>query len=94
MDTNTGKDEIARILVRRYQNPAFETARYLFLTKHAPGQKDLELFRALMHKVKAQCDLITVENGAHGMSSWKAPEMQHWKPEMIAWLEKMLRMKP
>ena len=22
---------------------------------------------------------------------WKAPEMQHWKPEMIAWLKKTLR---
>jgi hypothetical protein len=54
VDTNTGNDEIARILVRRYQNPAFEKARYLFLTKDAAGQKDLELFRALMHKVKAQ----------------------------------------
>ncbi len=43
-----------------------------------------------MHKVKAGCDLITVEGGGHGMSSWKAPEMQHWKPEMIAWLRKTL----
>jgi alpha-L-fucosidase 2 len=37
------------------------------------------------------CDLITVEGGGHGMSSWKAPEMQHWKPEMIAWLKKTLK---
>ena len=53
VDTNTGNDEIAKIFVRRYQNPAFEKARYLFLTKDAAGQKDLEIFRALMHKVKA-----------------------------------------
>jgi len=44
-----------------------------------------------MHKVGATCDLITVEGGGHGMSGWKAPEMQHWKPEMIAWLEKILK---
>ena len=46
-----------------------------------------------MHKVKATCDLITVEGGGHGMSGWKAPEMQHWTPEMIAWLRKTLNVK-
>ena len=46
-----------------------------------------------MHKVKAGCELITVEDGGHGMGSWKAPEMQHWKPEMIAWLEKTLKVR-
>jgi acetyl esterase len=48
---------------------------------------------AAMRKVGASCELITVEGGGHGMSSWKAPEMQHWKPEMIAWLRKTLEMK-
>jgi len=43
-----------------------------------------------MHKVGAVCDLITIEGGGHGMGGWKAPEMQHWKPEMIAWLKKTL----
>jgi acetyl esterase len=43
-----------------------------------------------MHKVGATCDLITVEGGGHGMAGWRAPEMQHWKPEMIAWLKKTL----
>ena len=43
-----------------------------------------------MHKVGAACELITVEGGGHGMSGWRAPEMQRWKPEMIAWLEKTL----
>ena len=46
-----------------------------------------------MHKVGAMCELVTIENGGHGMSGWKAPEMQHWKPEMIAWLKKTLDMK-
>ncbi|HLK67213.1 MAG TPA: alpha/beta hydrolase [Bryobacteraceae bacterium] len=36
------------------------------------------------------CDIITIEGGGHGMSGWKAPEMQHWKTEMIAWLEKTM----
>ena len=43
-----------------------------------------------MHKVGAGCELIPIEGGGHGMSGWKAPEMQHWKPEMIAWLKKTL----
>ena len=44
-----------------------------------------------MHKVGAVCDLITIEGGGHGMSGWRAPGMQHWKPEMIAWLTKTLK---
>jgi alpha-L-fucosidase 2 len=43
-----------------------------------------------MHKVGAACELIAIEGGGHGMGSWKAPEMQHWKAEMIAWLRKTL----
>ena len=46
-----------------------------------------------MHKVGAVCELIPIEGGGHGMSGWKAPEMQHWKPEMITWLKKTLEMK-
>ena len=38
-----------------------------------------------------KCELITIDHGAHGMSRWRDPEMQHWKPEMIAWLKKTLR---
>jgi len=43
-----------------------------------------------MHRVGASCELITIEGGGHGMSNWRDPEMQHWKPEMIAWLKKTL----
>jgi acetyl esterase len=43
-----------------------------------------------MRRVGAVCELITIEGGGHGMSGWRAPEMQHWKPEMIAWLTKTL----
>ncbi len=48
---------------------------------------------AAMHKVGAGCELITIEGGGHGMSSWRDPEMQHWKPQMIAWLNKTLNVK-
>jgi alpha-L-fucosidase 2 len=44
-----------------------------------------------MHKAGARCELITIEGGGHGMGGWRAPEMQHWKPEMIAWLKKTLK---
>ncbi len=44
-----------------------------------------------MHKAGASCEIVTIEGGGHGMSGWKAPEMQHWKPEMIAWLKKTLK---
>jgi acetyl esterase len=44
-----------------------------------------------MHKVGARCELITVAGGGHGMGGWRAPEMQHWKPEMIDWLKKTLK---
>ena len=43
-----------------------------------------------MHHVGASCELITIEGGGHGMSNWRDPDMQHWKPEMIAWLKKTL----
>ncbi len=45
-----------------------------------------------MRKVGAGCEIITIEGGGHGMSSWKALEMQHWKPEMIAWLKSTLKL--
>jgi alpha-L-fucosidase 2 len=44
-----------------------------------------------MKKVGAGCELITIEGGGHGMSGWKAPEQQHWKAEMIAWLKKTMK---
>jgi acetyl esterase len=45
---------------------------------------------AIRH-VGSNCTLITIENGGHGMSRWREPDMQHWKPEMIAWLKKTLQ---
>jgi acetyl esterase/lipase len=46
-----------------------------------------------MHKVGAACELIPIEGGGHGMSGWRQPEMQNWKPLMIAWLGKTLKVK-
>jgi acetyl esterase len=45
-----------------------------------------------MKKVGSACELITIEGGKHGMGGWdKAPAMQHWKTELVAWLNKTLR---
>ncbi len=46
-----------------------------------------------IRKTGTDCQLITIEGGGHGMSRWHAPEMQHWKPEMIAWLKQELHVK-
>jgi alpha-L-fucosidase 2 len=43
-----------------------------------------------MKAVGVSCDVIPIEGGGHGMSGWKAPEQQHWKPEMLAWLKKTM----
>ena len=48
------------------------------------------IFCAAIKRAGVGCELITIENGGHGMGGWKAPEMQHWKGEMIAWLKKTL----
>ena len=45
-----------------------------------------------LKKVKVKCELIQVEGGSHGMASWaNDPAMQHWKPELTAWLKKTLK---
>jgi alpha-L-fucosidase 2 len=44
-----------------------------------------------MKKAGASCELITIEGGGHGMGGWRAPEMQHWKAEMIGWLRKTMQ---
>ena len=46
-----------------------------------------------IRSVGSDCKLITIEGGGHGMSKWQAPDMQHWKPEMIAWLQQTLNVK-
>jgi len=51
-------------------------------------------FRDAMHKDGVPCEVITIEGGGHGMGGWRAPEMQHWKAETIAWLDKTLHNRP
>ena len=84
----------------RATSPLFAVHRGMtpFLAIH--GTKDdqvpfsqSELMCAAMKKAGAVCELITVREGGHGMGGWKAPEMQHWKGEMIAWLEHTLKIK-
>jgi len=50
-------------------------------------------FCEAIHQKGGGCEVITIEGGGHGMGGWGAPEMQHWKPEMIAWLRKTLNPK-
>jgi acetyl esterase len=44
-----------------------------------------------IRRAASKCELITIENGGHGMSRWREPEMQHWKSEMITWLKATLQ---
>jgi alpha-L-fucosidase 2 len=45
-----------------------------------------------MKQVGAKCDLIPIEGGGHGMGGWdKSEAMQHWKPELVAWLKKTMK---
>lgn len=50
------------------------------------------MFCDAMRHIGSSCELITIQGGAHGMSRWREPGMQHWGPDMIAWLKKTLQM--
>jgi hypothetical protein len=43
--------------------------------------------------VGASCEPIEIEDGGHVVGGWRAPEMQHWKPEKAAWLKKPLHVR-
>ena len=45
---------------------------------------------AAMKAAGAACELITIEGGGHGMSSWRAAQDQHWKQEMMVWLNRTM----
>jgi acetyl esterase len=69
-----------------------------FLLIH--GNKDEQVaysqspaFCEAIRKVGAQCDLVTIEGGRHGMGNWKEPNQQHWKTDMVAWLKKTMKVK-
>jgi len=47
-------------------------------------------FCQAIQKAGSPCEIIVIKGGAHGMSRWRDPSMQHWKPEMLAWLQKTL----
>ena len=46
-----------------------------------------------MKKLTASCELITIEGGGHGMGSWRTPQIQHRKSDMVAWLTRTLNVK-
>jgi len=48
VDENIGEGRIVDILIRRYQDPLFVKAQYLFLTADVAGQNELKTFRRLM----------------------------------------------
>jgi hypothetical protein len=49
------REKIVKLFIRRYQNPEFVKAQYLFLTGDDSGKEALEYFRDLMQQVKKQC---------------------------------------
>ena len=65
-------------------------APFLLIHGTADEQVPYELspdFCKAIQKTGTACELISVEGGKHGMGSWeKNPAMQHWKPELVAWL--------
>jgi alpha-L-fucosidase 2 len=69
-------------------------APFLMIHGTADEQVAYELSPAMCNAMKTmgdKCDLISVQDGRHGMTNWeKAPAMQHWKPELVAWLRKTL----
>ena len=78
VDEDTDPKEIAKILTRRYQDPRFVKAHYLFLTKDDDGQKDMTTFFGLMTEVARHCpevvDKIRVRQMCNRAAS-SAPEM-------------------
>jgi alpha-L-fucosidase 2 len=50
-------------------------------------------FCEAIRKAGSQCELVTVAGGKHGMGSWQAPEMQHWKTDMVGWLKKTMNVR-
>ncbi len=71
-------------------------APFLIIHGTADDQVAYELSPAMcaaMKKVSVGCDLITVEGGKHGMSSWeKTADPNGWKTGLTAWLKKSLNL--
>jgi acetyl esterase len=54
---------------------------------YSQALRTVELFK----KIGVPCDLITIQDGIHGVINWeKEPRFQSYKPQMIAWLHKTL----
>jgi len=70
-------------------------APFLIIHGTADEQVAYEMSPAMceaMKKAGDKCELISIAGGKHGMGGWeKSADMQHWKPEMVAWLRKTLQ---
>lgn len=47
--------------------------------------------QAKLKELGVPCDLITVQDGAHGMGSWDKLPSQEWKPKLVDWLRARLK---
>jgi hypothetical protein len=78
VDETIGDKEIVETLTRRYQNPEFGRAHYLFLTGDAAGQKDFTTFCRLMAgvwgKYPSALEKIRVKEMSNKAAT-SAPEM-------------------
>lgn len=68
---------------------------YLFLhgtaDVNAPFEQSVFMLDA-MSRVGAECELIAVDHGGHGMGSWdKDPTMAGYRAKMVAWIRDHLR---
>lgn len=78
VDENIGEKRIVDILTRRYQDPLFVQAQYLFLTGDVAGQNELQTFRRLMTGVRGKYPEVINKIQVKQMKSkaaTSAPEM-------------------
>jgi len=68
-----------------------------FLVIHGTSDEAVDYAQAtltvdLLKHAGVPCQLITVQDGVHGVSNWEKEErFQGYKPQLIAWLQKTLR---
>jgi dipeptidyl aminopeptidase/acylaminoacyl peptidase len=85
--------------VIRRASPAVYLSRRTppFLVIHGTKDEAVDYSQAtltveLFKKIGVPCDLITVQDGIHGVINWEKEErFQSYKPLMIEWLKRQLR---
>ena len=88
-------DEIARDAIAAAEAGAAILHLHARDPKDGRPTPDPDVFMQFLPRIKQSTGAVVniTTGGGHGMSGWRAPEMQHWKPEMIAWLQKTLDVK-